>query len=131
MIMCMIVSSLMLAIIGVNISERKPEKQPVPEWVKKLFINKLSPLLKMQLKVRVIPRFQNYLMDRPIGLEEVMQSGSSINQPQQQNEEVNEWLQIATIMDCLLFWVFPVLPVLILTSFILLFVIPVAQRSSH
>ena len=61
MIMCMIVSSLMLVIIGVNISERKPEKQPVPEWVKKLFIKKLSPLLKMQIKVRVIPRFQNYL----------------------------------------------------------------------
>ena len=68
-------------------------------------------------------------MDRPIGLEEGLQSGSSINQPQQQNEEGNEWLQIATIMDCLLFWVFLVL--LILTSFILLFVIPVAQRSSH
>ena len=68
-------------------------------------------------------------MDRPNGFEEVLQSGSSINQPQQQNEEVNEWLEIATIMDCLLFWVFLVL--LILTSFILLFVIPVAQRSSH
>ena len=68
-------------------------------------------------------------MNRPIGLEEVLQSGSIINQPQQQNEELNEWLQIATIMDCLLFWVFLVL--LILTSFILLFVIPVTQRSSH
>lgn len=66
MIMCMISTSLLLAIIGINLSRRKPALRPVPNWAKIVFIDKLSKCLNLKLtNVRLIsslPAPPNYMI---------------------------------------------------------------------
>ena len=47
--MCMIASSLLFAIIGINLANRDPKMRPVPKWLKTVIVQRLGKLLRIQL----------------------------------------------------------------------------------
>ncbi|OWA51487.1 Acetylcholine receptor subunit alpha-L1 [Hypsibius exemplaris] len=115
--------SVMMTVVVITVDWRQPERYPVPEWVKRVFLGKVAHFICIKTDHNSYRRKESYgfVPDEPRPLQS---AGSPRCSP-------NEWRQVAQVMDRCFFLSFSVATAV--ATIVLLVILPMLndKRAAH